>query len=275
MKVFGIFGWPLAQTLSPTFQNAAFKSLGLPAIYLALPVASESFEARFAALSKLPYFYGANVTVPHKVPAWELLKKNLSPEARAIGAVNTIVRQGQKWKGHNTDAQGFALSMKAAGLALKGRKVLLLGAGGSARAISYGLLKSGAALCIASRRLAQGQALARRFSKLGPCKAVKLQAAGLQALMQDADLIVNTVPGREFAMRASRSLRALQGRKALCDISYSHAGNPLLKAARKKGWKAVDGLGMLLAQGALSFRLWTGKAAPLAAMKAALDSARN
>jgi shikimate dehydrogenase len=269
----GIFGWPLALPYSPAFQNAALKSLGLPALYLPFPVEPKDFARRFKALARLPQFWGANVTLPHKVAAWKLTRGNWTPEARAIGAVNTLYKKNGRWRGHNSDAEGLVLSLKAAGLKLKGKRVLVLGAGGSARAAAYGMLKAGASLALASRRAGQARALARRFADLGPCQAHRLEARGLGALMQQRDLIINTVPGREFAAQAAAALKRLKARTAVCDISYGTKANPLLRAARSKGFKALDGLGMLLEQGALSFSLWTGRRAPKAVMRRALAKA--
>jgi shikimate dehydrogenase len=269
----GIFGWPLTLTYSPLFQNAALKKLGLPLLYLPFPVEPENFARRFKALAKLPQFRGANVTVPHKVAAWNLTRGHWSPEARAIGAVNTLYKKNGRWHGHNTDAEGFVSALKSSGLKLKGLKVLVLGAGGSAMAVAYGLLKAGATLRVAARREAQAKALVKRFQKLGPAEALALSPRALPGLMAGADLLVNTVPGLAFASDAAKALRNLKGRKAVWDISYGSKSNPLLKAARAKGWKAEDGLGMLLEQGALSFRLWTGRPAPKAVMRRALARA--
>jgi shikimate dehydrogenase len=249
-KLIGVFGWPLTYTLSPGFQNAALRKLGVNAVYVPFPVKAEEFLPLFERLKKVPSFLGGNVTVPYKVQALKLGAP--SAKAKKIGAVNTLYRQGSRWIGENTDADGFVRSLKDAGVTVRKRKILLLGAGGSARAIAYGVLAAKAgSLVIASRQLQRAAALARRFG----CRAVRLEEKKLAELMSHADIIVNSVPGAAFARKAARALKAQATRKVVCDISYATKNNPLLKAATGQHL-GLDGMEMLRAQGALSRKFW-------------------
>ncbi len=274
-KMIAVFGWPLTYTLSPAFQNAGLAAIGMDAAYVPLAVETgPGFRALFKALGAAPHFLGGNVTNPHKLEAFKLAQ-SLTPEARAIGAVNTLYRRGGKWVGHNTDAAGFLAALKAEGCSLRGRKVLLLGAGGAARGLVFACLKAGAKqLVLASRRPAQGAALKRHFGAQATHIGFAALAPGsMAALFESAEVIVNCVPGSDFAAQAAKALSSVSGRKIICDISYVPKQNAWLTMARKKGHIAVDGLGMLLEQGCLSFAYWTGKKAPRTIMRNALIKA--
>ncbi len=267
-KLIAIFGWPLSYTLSPRFQNAGLAAAGLDAVYLPFPVEQREFPSLLRSLARLPQFLGANVTNPHKLSARRLAQA-LTPEARAIGAVNTLYRKGGRLIGHNTDAAGFSRSLKRAGFRAKGRKVLILGAGGAARAVAYACSKAGAAqITVACRRPAQGRELARMAGRR--CKVAGLK--DLARLAAPCQLLVNTIPGAGFAALAGQALPR-GGGMMVCDISYRTPGDPLLGAARRRGHKALSGLEMLLEQGVLSFERFTGRKAPYAAMRKALFAA--
>lgn len=262
-----IFGWPLAYTRSPLFQNAGLERARVNAAYLPIPVQAAEFPALWKSMSRLPNFLGANVTNPHKLAALKLADR-LTPEARAIGAVNTLYRSGKAWVGHNTDAQGF---LKAFPISPRGRRGVVFGAGGTARAIVFALLKAGVARVeLACRRPAQGKSLLKALR--APKALLSVRALGREPIAQilaGAEFAVNTVPGADFAARLGRAKSSMGSLRAAFDASYAQTNNPFLKAA-PRGAKRVDGSAMLLEQGCLSFERWTGKRAPKAAMKRAL-----
>ena len=259
-RLVGIFGWPLQYTLSPLFQNAAFRQAGRDAVYLAL--ASETpaeFKALARGLMASPHFVGANITNPYKVEALRLAD-TVSPAARAIGAANTLVRQGSRWAAHNTDAPGFLAAAKSAGAKVKGAPVLILGAGGAARAIAWACASAGAAeVVVLARRVSQARSCAKVAKNKGFGALLNPRNLGLAS--QGATWVVNTLPGVVLgATMADEIAPALAGAWAM-DINYlPRPSTPYLQAARKKGYRTLDGLPMLLEQGRLSQALWFGKA---------------
>jgi shikimate dehydrogenase len=260
----GILGWPLDHTLSPVIHNAAFRSLGLDWIYLTWPVTPDRLGAAVEGLRVLGVM-GANVTMPHKETVLELLDE-VSGDARSIGAVNTIQRLGDALIGHNTDVDGFAQFLtKDAGCDPAGKHALVLGSGGAARAVVKALSDLGAAgVTVAAREQARSAELAH------------LAAAGLRLCAwddadrhsADSDIIVNATPlgavGEEVVGHASFT----RG-QVIVDLVYRPPATRLVERARAAGAEAWGGLGMLLAQAAASFRIWTGQDAPVDVMSAA------
>jgi shikimate dehydrogenase len=267
-RLIAIFGWPLTYTRSPLFQNAGLRQTGLNTVYLPLPVKPADFGGLWRGLSVLPSFMGANVTNPHKQAALRLAGR-ISPEARAIGAVNTLYRRGVRWIGHNTDAAGF---LSALPMNPRGHYALVFGAGGTARALAYALLKAGATrVDIACRRPAQGRALLRHLRAPARRSKVKdLNKSKLEEIFSGVSMAVNTVPDLLFQRKLAKAVRSADALQLAFDAAYASQKNPFLQAARRRGLKACDGLGMLLEQGCLSFRLFTGKMAPKAIMKRVL-----
>jgi shikimate dehydrogenase len=265
-----IFGWPLSYTRSPAFQTAAIRAAGLDAAYgaLACPDA-RSFRRLFRALAASPQFLGGNVTNPYKVEALKLVD-GLSPEARAIGAVNTLVRRGGRWWGYNTDAEGFVRAARKKGLSLEGKKVLLLGAGGAARALAWACGREGAGqLTVLARRPMAARSCARRMGKKG--RSGTLTPATVRELSRTADLVIQTLPGSALGKLYGSSLSQRTGGQAWAvDIAYASAQTAFESQARRKGWKAFNGLGMLLEQGALAFELWFKRKPAFDAMQRAL-----
>lgn len=267
-KLVAVLGWPLTYTLSPRFQNAGLLAAGVDAVYL--PLATEgraAFKAALRGLMQSPHFVGANVTNPFKLAAAQLAS-SLDPAARAIGAANTLVRSSRGWRGHNTDAPGFLAAVaQATRQRPRAKRVLVLGAGGSARAIVWACAQAGASVTVAARRRTQARDLAKRVKG---AQGIGLQDPAFHQQIALADWVVNTVPGPDFARRAGRSLPRAKGGVA-CDISYVPVQTPFLSSASRKGWRTVGGLGMLLEQGTLSFELWFGRRAPRKAMQRALS----
>jgi shikimate dehydrogenase len=290
-QVYGVFGWPVAHSRSPAMHNAAFAALGLDAVYVPLAIPPERLRHAVEATSALG-LHGFNVTLPHKTTIMPLLA-SIEPSARAIGAVNTVVRDGARLVGTNTDAEGLARSLREANVVLQGADVVLLGAGGAARAAVLGLADAGAArICIAARKLEQAQALASSLATHTPATALRAcvldhsldgtapalrGSASLEVAFGSATLLVqatsatlgDTAAAQAFA--AALPLEALPRSAVVCDLVYKPLETTLLARARTDGLRCVDGLGMLLHQGALAFERWTGKPAPLEAMRSALS----
>lgn len=259
----GILGNPVRHSLSPAMHNRAFTHLGMNRVYLPLP--TSDLAGAVAGLRALG-FCGASVTVPHKQAIMAHLDE-LDPVAGRIGAVNTLVideRGGRPWlRGSNTDWLGANRALSEH-LDLAGTTVLVVGAGGSARAVGFGLLEAGARVLIANRTVATGQALAVRLD----CPFAPLDGLG----SVEADALVNTTSvGMEPKADASVVPAPLLPRfKVVMDIVYAPLETRLLREARAAGCRVVNGLAMLLFQGAAQFELWTGQPAPVAVMREAL-----
>lgn len=276
--IFGIIGFPVKHTLSPHFHNAAFASLGMRAVYVPFEVAPRGLEAAVRGLKALGVS-GVNVTIPHKQAVVHLLDE-LSPEAKGIGAANTVVfSKNGKAKGYNTDGEGFIRSLKTElKIDPRGRSVLLFGCGGAARAIAF-VLARGRARSIAFVDQAERRAkdLAAKTKRTFPRCAVKhipFLKSRIDEEVLDSDLLVNASPvGMRVGDPCIVNPKALHKDLAVYDIVYSPLTTPLLKEARRRGLKAANGLGMLLYQGVLSFELFTGKKAPVEVMRGALKRA--
>jgi shikimate dehydrogenase len=264
MKIFGIFGDPIEHSLSPAMQSAAFRALGLDACYHAFRVVPGRLEDAILGASAMD-FGGLNLTVPLKEKALEI--KTMQPDelALAIGAVNTISfgRNQQIW-GHNTDGMGALLALEKAGTAVKGSKVLLIGAGGAARAIAYTLMQEGAEISISNRNIRRAQELAASVGGLG----FGLQE--VEMLVPQADIIINaTTVGMKAGEGRLFAGRLLHSGQAVFDIIYNRQ-TELLLDARAAGALAIDGVMMLVYQGAKALEIWTGKKAPVAVMEKAV-----
>ncbi|MGA8363027.1 MAG: shikimate dehydrogenase [Solirubrobacteraceae bacterium] len=272
MPRLGVLGWPVAHSRSPAMHNAALAALGMEDWrYQLLPVPPERLEETVRALPGAG-FVGANVTIPHKHAALEFAD-TASEAAKAIGAANTLAfASGGAIAAENTDAPGF---LAALGVSPQGMSALVLGAGGSARAVVWALREAGASeVSVWNRTPERARALARDLG----ARAVDVPAP--------ADLLVNcTSVGLESqAANLKQSASGAQGLNLpaitfdqvgnyshVVDLLYSSTPTPLLVAARSHGARAVGGLEVLLAQGALSLELWTGRPAPLEVMREALD----
>ncbi len=278
-KLIAIFGDPIEQTLSPAIQNAAITELGLDMVYLPFHVSPDVLKGAVEAVRALD-MAGANITIPHKESVIEFLDE-LSDDAKSIGAVNTIVNKEGRLVGHNTDGAGYLKSLTLeTGLDVKGKNVVLLGAGGAARGIVSAILGAGpAALTIANRTLEKAERLASDFKeKAGvEIKCSPIEKEPLKTYIQEADLLINStslgmgakVPFNTLVL----SLDKLPKEAIVSDIVYKPLDTALLKSARREGLKVHKGLGMLIQQGAIGFELWTGHAGPINVMtKAALEA---
>lgn len=294
-RLVGLLGWPVAHSKSPAFQNAAFAALGLDWLYVPLPTPPVLLAEAVRGLAALG-FVGANVTIPHKEAVCGLLDR-LDPEAELSGAVNTIVVEGAPERprlvGHATDGTGFVASLREEiGSEPRGMTVLILGAGGAARGVAVALVRAGAnQLLIANRTFSRAAALAQALSaRLGPAAArpgpggaariepLPLEASVLAAHLPAVDLVVQATAvgmtgGPDPHGMPPLDLARLPQHAVVADLVYVPAVTPLLAAAAGAGRRTLGGLGMLLHQGALALEHWTGRTAPLPAMRAALEAA--
>jgi shikimate dehydrogenase len=263
---YAVVGDPVAHSLSPLIHNAWMLEAGLDAHYERVHLKSETAAADIRDMALA--YSGLNVTLPHKLAALEA-SANSSLEARIVGAANTLVRDGDGWTAHNTDVAGFEMAMRAvAGDELRSLRVLLIGAGGAARAAVVSLNRAGAEITIANRSLVNAAALA---NELAP-RAVTADLSDVEALSASADVIVNSASLGHAGANLPQ-LAPGRGRPFL-DLSYGRAAAPALQAAADAGWAPHDGLTMLVGQAAAAFHLWFGvtpdQASALKACRAAV-----
>jgi shikimate dehydrogenase len=265
-------GYPVAHSFSPAMQNAAFAALGLDYCYVPFPVKPEALAVALKAIRALN-IRGVNVTVPHKEGVAAHLDA-VTPEARDIGAVNTICNDGGTLLGHNTDAAGFMGALAEEGVDARGMKVLIVGAGGAARAVAYPLCRETSAVYIYNRSRERAEALRDHLVRVG--REVRVAAADQMTSvgLRDFDLVINATPlGLKHDDPLPFDPSRLTGRQRVCDLIYRETR--LLREARLAGCMTMDGLGMLLWQGAYAFELWTGVRAPVDVMRSALREARG
>ncbi len=257
--LFAVFGDPVAHSKSPVMLNTAFEETGFDGVYAAFAV--RDIAAAADAVRTLS-IGGASITIPHKVSIMAHLD-SVDDTAGKIGAVNTLVNRDGRLSGYNSDWQGAvrALSEKTE---IAGKTVMLIGAGGAARAVAYGVTAEGGRLLVVNRTQEKAEQLAAEFSG----RALPLS----EAARWPADILVNTTP---VGMAPSEdglpvSEEALKAGRVVMDIIYNPLRTPLLQAAESRGCETVDGLAMFVYQGAAQFERWTGMQAPVALMRAAV-----
>jgi shikimate dehydrogenase len=254
-RLTGLFGYPVSHTISPQMHNAGFRHLGLDVIYLPFSVHPKNLGDAIKSLSALG-FIGINVTIPHKQTVMKYLDV-ITPSAKMIGAVNTILVKGKKLIGYNTDGIGFVRSLK--GYGLRGKTMFLLGAGGAGRAVAIQSTLSGLKrIFIADKLIARAKDLARK------CRGIV--ASNVKEALEESDIIVNATPvGLHPDDPISIPAEWIPKGRLVYDLIYNPKKTKLLKEV--KGCRTVNGLGMLLYQGASSFEIWTGKRAPVNVMR--------
>ena len=268
-KVCGIIGDPIEHTMSPVMHNAAFRKLGLDYVYLPFHVRQEELGKAIDGMRALN-IRGLNVTIPHKVSIIPLLDK-LDSLAEKIGAINTIVNEDSVLTGYNTDATGFLQALLERRVRPEGKKVVILGAGGASRAISFILTERGANLFVLNRQLARAEDLAGRIAQVFSknVSAQELNEENLKMALARADILINATSVGMVPDVAQTPVPAelLKSGLIVFDIVYNPIQTRLLKEAEAVGAKTIDGLEMLVWQGALAFEKWTGQKAPLDLMK--------
>ncbi|MDD6382975.1 MAG: shikimate dehydrogenase [Selenomonadaceae bacterium] len=268
----GVMGWPILHSLSPVLQNAALEKAGLDYVYVALPVPPEKLRTAVAGLQAMG-FAGWNVTIPHKQAIMPLLDE-IDEDARIIGAVNTVIHKDGRLIGHNTDVTGFLLPFKRRGIDLRGKKVALLGAGGAARAVIWGLLREGvSSLAIGVRNPRKAEPLIEEFAPYGILHIHHWEDEAFREELGEADLLVNTTPLGMTPHTDGMPPVVWQDLKAsaiVYDIIYTPAHTRFLREAAAHGHTILNGEEMLAGQGAAAFALWTGQEADLDCMLTAL-----
>jgi shikimate dehydrogenase len=270
-RVCGIIGDPIEHSMSPVMHNAAFKKLGLDYLYVPLRVKREELGKAVESMRVLN-IRGVNVTLPHKVAIIPFLDE-LDPLAKKIGAVNTIVNDDGVLSGYNTDAIGFLQALLDNGIKPEGKTVVILGAGGASRAISFILAERGAHLVILNRLLELNWAeeLAHQISQVfeKEVKPLELNEENLETVLDEADILINatSVGMSPNVDETPVPARLLKPGLIVFDIVYNPIQTRLRKEAEAAGAQTIGGLDMFAWQGAIAFEKWTGQKAPLDLMR--------
>jgi shikimate dehydrogenase len=270
-QICGIIGDPVEHTISPAMHNAAFREIGLDYLYVPFRVRRENLADAVKSLMALN-IRGLNVTLPHKVSAMAYLD-DIDELARYTGAINTIVNREGYLKGYNTDAPGFINAMAAEKVQPVGKNIVIIGAGGASRAISFILADKGADLTILNRHPESAQDMADRLSGLfrKNIQALELNRENLETVLAQAQILVNTTSVGMYPDSDVSPVPAalLKPGLVVVDIIYNPLKTKLLEEAQKRGAKIIGGIEMLVQQGAAAFELWTGQQAPVEIMRKA------
>lgn len=271
IRICGIIGDPIEHTMSPVIHNAAFAKMGVDYLYVPFRVKKEELAKAIEGMRALN-IRGLNVTIPHKVAIIPFLDK-LDPLAGRIGAVNTVVNDDGVLTGYNTDATGFLQALLGRGIEPVGGKMVILGAGGASRAISFTLAERGAHLVILNRLLELDWAkelagqISQAFKK--EVKALELNEENLLTVLEGADVLINATSVGMYPNIDETPVTAnlLSSDLVVFDIVYNPVKTRLLAEAEAAGAKTISGLDMFVWQGALAFEKWTGLKAPLELMR--------
>jgi shikimate dehydrogenase len=275
-ELVGVFGHPVAENPTMVMQEAAFQALGLNWRYLTIEVYPQDLGAAMQGLRAFN-MRGINLTIPHKVEVLKYLDE-IWPAAQLIGAVNTVVRQGDRLVGENTDGKGFMQALRLdAGVDPAGKRVVVLGAGGAARAITVELALAGAAhITVVNRSSERGQALVALLNDKTPVRAVFAPWDRALGLPEGSQILVNATSMGLFPNvndRPDIDYATIDPGMVVCDVIPNPPRTSFLDQARAQGAQTLDGLGMLVYQGAIGFKLWTGLDAPVQVMRQALEQA--
>lgn len=275
-ELVGVLGQPVAENPTGAMQEAAFAAAGLNWRYLTMEVPPAQLARAVEGLRALG-FRGFNLTIPHKVAVMPYLD-DVAAEARMIGAVNTVRREGDRFIGENTDGKGFLRGLRLdAGVDPRGKRVVVLGAGGAARAIAteIGLAEAGE-ITVVNRSEARGRAMTEDLRRNLACPIRLLPWNGTYTAPEGIDILVNATSIGLFPDVHSMppvDLAHASAGMLVCDAVFNPAETRLLAAARERGLPTLDGLSMLVYQGVIGFEIWTGRTAPEQVMKAALREA--
>jgi shikimate dehydrogenase len=269
MRTYCIIGDPVSHSLSPAMHNAAFKSLSMDDVYIAYKVSSHELESSVESLRSVK-ISGFNVTIPHKIAVLQYLDE-VDLLSRKAGAVNTVASIDGRFKGFNTDIQGFLQPLLNRGIDFRGLSVLLFGAGGSARAVvaSLSSVTGISKLVVANRTYNKSSELSKQAELQGLTSSVSMIEEA-KVMAKRFDLIVNAT---SVGLQSNESIldsEDIDGSSTVYDLVYRPVMTKLLENAREKGARVIYGYEMLLEQGAQAFEIWTGLKAPIPAMKKAL-----
>ena len=274
-ELIGVFGHPVAENPTVVMLEAAFKALNLNWRYLTIEVLPEDLENAMKGLRAFN-MRGINLTIPHKVEVIKYLDE-VSLAAGLMGAVNTVVRIGDKLLGENTDGKGFMHSLTVdANVNPEGKKVVVLGAGGAARAITVELALAGAeSIIVVNRSESRGQTLVDLLNSKTSAKSDLQIWKGSYSIPADTDIFINATSIGLFPNvndKPEIDYQSISANMLVCDVIINPM-TPFLAEAEKRGAKILDGLGMLVYQGAIGFKIWTGIDAPVEVMHKALSKA--
>ncbi len=271
-QIYGLIGYPVKHTLSPVVHNACFSWLNIDAIYLPFEVRPENLEKALQALTALS-ISGVNVTIPYKESCMKYLDE-IDYDAELIGAVNIINVENNRLIGFNTDGRGFINSLKELEVLIKSKRIFIMGAGGAAKAIGFCLVREGAESLRVydidkERAVKFVEAIKKRFEAVNIHTCLKEE---LSKQIEKSDILINATP---VGLKDTDSLIVepdwFSRETIVLDLIYNPTQTKLIKVCKEKGIKAYNGSGMLIHQGALSFKIWTGKDAPIDVMREALQ----
>ncbi|MGD2077403.1 MAG: shikimate dehydrogenase [Chloroflexota bacterium] len=275
-ELVGVFGFPVAENPTIVMQEAAFRSMGLNWRYLTIEVRPEDLGQAMAGLRAFN-MRGINLTIPHKVEVLRYLD-DVSGDARLMGAVNTVRRDGDRLIGENTDGKGFLVSLREeAQVDPAGKNVVVLGAGGAARAITVELALAGAAeITVVNRSVARGVGLVDLLNQETQTTAIFRPWQGVYSIPGGTDVLINATSiglYPDVTAKPRIEYADISPTMIVCDVIPNPPRTPFLALAEARGAKILDGLGMLVAQGAIGFKMWTGYEAPVDVMRQALSEA--
>jgi shikimate dehydrogenase len=273
-ELVGVFGHPVAENPTIVMQEAAFKALGLNWRYLNIEVLPEDLERAVQGLRAMN-FAGINCTIPHKVAVLEFLDE-VAQDAKLMGAVNTVHRKRNRLIGENTDGKGFIRSLRDDAHANpKGRQAVVFGAGGAARAITVELALNGAShITVVNRDAGRGMELEALLNESTPTNATFVHWKKPFAIPTGTDIVVNATSIGLFPNvtdKPNLEYDSITSNMVVCDVIPNPPRTPFLHEAEARGAKTLDGLGMLVYQGAIAFKMWTGHDAPVQVMRDALE----
>lgn len=272
-EMIGCFGMPIDENPTVVIMDAAFRHMGLDYLYNGSEVAPQDLPQAVDAIRAL-HFLGANVTVPHKVAVMAQLDE-IDPSARIIGAVNTIYWRADKLVGANTDGKGFVAALTGNQVEPAGKNYVILGAGGAAKAIAVELALAGAAkLTIVNRTAEKAEALARVVCENTAAQAVGVPWRGDYAVPSDTDVVVNATTMGLFPDRTVPALdfSSIQSHMLICDVIPNPPRTAFLERAQALGCRTLSGMAMLVQQGVIALKIWTGRDAPADVMLQALEA---
>jgi shikimate dehydrogenase len=267
-KVVGIFGYPVEHSLSPAMHNAAFEQLNLDYCYVTFLVRPDMLKDAVTGIRAMN-LSGVNVTIPHKENVIPFLDE-VSEEASFIGAVNTIRNNSGRLTGFNTDGRGFMQSLSEAGIDVRDKEILIVGAGGASRAVGYYLCKEATALHLYDVDVKKTDSLMQHLNRIkGNVFIADADSVKSKDFFSGLNIIINATPlGLKSDDPMPVDVSLLSDNLAVCDLIYKET--PFLREASKIGCKTMDGLGMLLWQGVFAFEIWTGIMPPVEIMRKAL-----
>lgn len=273
----GVFGHPVAENPTGVMQEAAFAALGLNWRYLTIEVLPEDLPAAVQGMRAM-HFAGINCTIPHKVAVLPLLDE-VAPNARLMGAVNTVRREGERLIGENTDGKGFMRALREESIEPAGTRVVILGAGGAARAISVELALAGVErITLVNRSAARMQTLADLLRQHTNARVDTVDWQETYSVAPETNILINaTSIGLYPAVETLPAvvMESIAPEMLVCDVIPNPPRTAFLRAAAARGARTLDGLGMLVYQGAIAFTMWTGVEAPVDVMRKALADVFN